>query len=92
MPEKLPEEKKEVYEITIGERAWRSGPAFRPLSRLERLKFGLMTLFGLTIFLAVIVAAFFIGLVLVIPLTVLWMIWLGRIGWRMRMRSRLNRF
>lgn len=92
MSEKLPEEEKPVYEITVGDRAWRGGPTFRPLSRLERLKFGLMTLFGLTIFLAVIISAFFIGLVLAIPLTVLWMIWLARIGWRLRTRSRLNRF
>lgn len=68
------------------------GPVFRPLSRMERLKFSLMTLFGLTIFLAVIVSAFFIGLVLAIPLTVIWMIWLARIAWRLRMRSRANRF
>ncbi|MGB3922195.1 MAG: hypothetical protein WBL19_02890 [Minisyncoccia bacterium] len=92
MPERLPEEEKAVYQITVGDREWRGGPAFRPLSRLDRLKFNLLTLLGLTIFLAVIISAFFIGLVLAIPLTVLWMIWLARIGWRLRMRSRANRF
>jgi Flp pilus assembly protein TadB len=93
MPEKLPEEKREeAYEITLKDQAWRRGPVFRPLSRLERLKFSLMTLFGLTVFLAVIISAFFIGLILAIPLTVIWMIWLGRIAWRLRTRSRLNRF
>ncbi|MDC4225247.1 MAG: hypothetical protein MPW15_13685 [Candidatus Manganitrophus sp.] len=90
--EKLPEKKKPIYEVTVEDQAWRSGPTFRPISRMERLKFSLMTLFGLTIFLAVIISAFFIGLVLAIPLTVLWMIWLARIGWRLRMRSRVNRF
>jgi len=91
MSEKLPEEEKPVYEMTVEDRVWRDRPVFRP-SWLDRLKFGLMTLFGLTIFLAVIISAFFIGLALAIPLTVLWMIWLARIGWRLRGRSRLNRF
>ncbi len=92
MSEKWPEEERDVHRVMIEDRAWRGGPAFRPLSRLERLKFGLMTLFGLTILLAVILSAFFIGLVLAIPLTVVWMFWLARIGWRLRARSRLNRF
>ncbi|MCG3116581.1 MAG: hypothetical protein LLH30_12950 [Candidatus Manganitrophus sp. SA1] len=90
--EKLPEENEEVYQVIVEDREWRRGPVSRPLSRMERLKFSLMTLFGLTIFLAVIVSAFFIGLVLAIPLTVIWMIWLARIAWRLRMRSRANRF
>lgn len=90
--EKLPEENEEVYQVIVEDREWRGGPVFRPLSRMERLKFSLMTLFGLTIFLAVIVSAFFVGLVLAIPLTVIWMIWLARIAWRLRMRSRANRF
>ncbi|NKE71749.1 hypothetical protein [Candidatus Manganitrophus noduliformans] len=92
MSEKFPEEEKEVYQVTVEDRERRSGPAFRPLSRMERLKFSLTALFGLTIFLAVIISAFFIGLVLAIPLTVIWMIWLARIPWRLRMRSRANRF
>lgn len=92
MSEKFPEEEKEVYQVTFEDRERRSGPAFRPLSRMERLKFSLTALFGLTIFLAVIISAFFIGLVLAIPLTVIWMIWLARIAWRLRMRSRANRF
>lgn len=90
--EKLPEENEEIYQVIVEDREWRRGPVFRPLSRMERLKFSLMTLFGLTIFLAVIVSAFFIGLVLALPLTVIWMIWLARIAWRLRMRSRANRF
>jgi hypothetical protein len=90
--EKLPEENEEVYRIIVEDREGRRGPVFRPLSRMERLKFNLMTLFGLTIFLAVMVSAFFIGLVLAIPLTVIWMIWLARIAWRLRIRSRANRF
>lgn len=92
MSEKLPEENEEVYQVIVEDREWRKGPVFPSLSRMERLKFSLMTLFGLTIFLAVIVSAFFIGLVLAIPLTVIWMIWLARIAWRLRMRSRANRF
>lgn len=89
--EKLPEGEKEVYRITIGNHQWQGGPVLRPLSRLERLKFSLMTLLALTIFLAVVISAFFIGLVIAIPLTVLWMFWLARIAWRLRMRSRFNR-
>jgi Flp pilus assembly protein TadB len=92
MPEKLPEDEKNIYRVTIEDHEWRGGPLFRSLSRMERLKLSLMTLFGLTIFLAVIISAFFIGLILAIPLTVIWMIWLGRIAWRLRTRSRLNRF
>lgn len=91
MSENLPEEERDVYRIPIGERSWQGGAAFRPLSRLERLKFGLTALLALTIFLGVLISAFFIGLVLAIPLTVLWMLWLGRIAWRLRMRSRFNR-
>ena len=91
MLEKLPEEGRDIYRITFGERTWRGGPTLRPLSRLERLKFGLLALFALTIFLAVLISAFFVGLVLAIPLTLLWTIWLARISWRLRMRSRLHR-
>ncbi|GEM_PF-7081623 len=91
MSEKWPEEGKAVYRITTGEHEWRGGPTLRPLGRLERLKFGLMALFALTVFLAVVISAFFIGLVLAIPLTILWMFWLARIAWRLRMRSRFNR-
>lgn len=90
--EKLPEENEKIYRVVVEDREGRRGPVFPPVSRMERLKFSLMTLFGLTIFLAVIVSAFFIGLVLAIPLTVIWMIWLARIAWRLRMRSRANRF
>lgn len=90
--EKLPEENEKIYRVVVEDREGRRGPLFPPVSRMERLKFSLMTLFGLTIFLAVMVSAFFIGLFLAIPLTVIWMIWLGRIAWRMRMRSRANRF
>lgn len=90
--EKFPEENEEVYRVVVEDREGRRGSVFPPVSRMERLKFSLMTLFGLTIFLAVIVSAFFIGLVLAIPLTVIWMIWLARIAWRLRMRPRANRF
>ncbi len=92
MSEKLPEEEKAVHEVIVEDQSWRRGPAFRPISRMEQLKFSLMTLFGLTIFLAVIISAFFIGLVLAIPLTLLWMVWLARIAWRLRSRSRVSRF
>lgn len=92
MSENLPEEEGKVYRITAGERGWRGAPPLRPLGRIERLKFTLMALFALTIFLGVLISAFFIGLVLAIPLTLLWMAWLARVAWRLRMRSRLNRF
>jgi hypothetical protein len=92
MSEESPEEEKEVYQVIVENHKRHGGPVFRPLSRMERLKFSLTALFGLTIFLAVIISAFFIGLVLAIPLTVIWMIWLARIAWRLRMRSRANRF
>ena len=91
MLEKLPEEERARYRVVIGNRAWGGGPTLRPFSRLERLKFGLMAPLCLTVLLAVLVSAFFIGLILAIPLTVLWMIWMTRIAWRLRMRSRLNR-
>lgn len=92
MSEESPEEEKEVYRVIVENHKRHGGPVFRPLSRRERLKFSLTALFGLTIFLAVIISAFFIGLVLAVPLTVIWMIWLARIAWRVRVRSRANRF
>lgn len=90
--ENLPEEEKSVYRISVGDHLRPQEMFVRPLSRLERLKFGVRTLFALAIFLAVVISAFFIGLIIAIPLTLLWMIWLARIAWRLRMRSRFNRF
>ncbi|MBI3805273.1 MAG: hypothetical protein HY282_16100 [Nitrospirae bacterium] len=92
MLEKFPEEERAIHRMTTEGRTWRNGSVFRPLSRLERLKFGLMALLALTIFIGVLISAFFIGLMLAIPLTLLWMAWLARIAWRLRMRSRLQRF
>ena len=71
-----------------------SGPSgtftigLRPLNRFERIKLALLLVAGGVVTLALLFAAFMIGLILVIPLVILGTIWAFWISWRMRRRSR----
>jgi hypothetical protein len=74
----------------------RSGPdgeqnnSWRPLTKLELLKFGLVAFLGLSVVIAVLLAAFTIGLLLAVPLVLLGFFWL--ITLIVRGRIRLYRY
>ena len=51
-------------------------PSGRPLTRLELLKFGVVAFLGLSVVIAVLLAAFTIGLLLAVPLVLLGFFWL----------------
>ncbi|MFY9269613.1 MAG: hypothetical protein WAO55_07685 [Candidatus Manganitrophaceae bacterium] len=89
MWQKAQEERDMIYQVSFG---GGKGPGQHPPSRLERFRLILAALFALAIFAAILFAAFFIGLILAIPLTILWIIWLARIGWRLKRQQPFNRF
>lgn len=84
MPDESPE-KSVFYQVEIGP------PPNRfhgPLSPLQRLKFAFMALIGLAVIFAFLSTALFIGLLLAVPLSLLWMFWIARAAWHMRRHSR----
>ncbi|HLG21877.1 MAG TPA: hypothetical protein VI382_03615 [Candidatus Manganitrophaceae bacterium] len=70
----------------------RRGPFLRPLGRFQLFKLGMIALFGLSIAIAFFLAAFFIGLILAIPLALVLILWRLRIAWRSGRGSRIDYF
>jgi len=79
-------EKMKHYNIMIKNLSGKGTEQFKPVSKLQLIKFAIIALLILSVAIAVFFAAFIIGLLLVLPLIILGILWFIYMSWRGKIR------